>query len=41
MPVRAGTHNSTAFALNHIHDYALARRDEALLTAIIAAAERF
>jgi len=41
VPVRAGTHNNTAFALNHIHDYALSRRDVKLLAAIIAAAQRF
>jgi hypothetical protein len=41
VPVRAGTHNNTAFALNHIHDYAVARRDVNLLAAIIAAAQRF
>jgi len=34
VPVRAGTHASTAYALCHMHDYALAVGDEALREAI-------
>jgi hypothetical protein len=34
VPVRAGTHHSTAFALTHIHDYAAVARDREL-TAVI------
>jgi len=34
VPVRAGTHHSTAFALTHIHDYAAVAGDEELARAI-------
>jgi hypothetical protein len=34
VPVRAGTHHSTAYALCHIHDYATAVRNRTLLEAI-------
>jgi len=34
VPVRAGTHHSTAFALTHIHDYAAVAGDEELTNAI-------
>ena len=41
VPVRAGTHHSTAFALAHILDYAVAAGDEALAQKVRAAARRF
>jgi hypothetical protein len=41
LPVRAGTHYSTAFALSHIHDYAALRADNELLGAIERACRRF
>jgi hypothetical protein len=41
VPVRAGTHASTAFALAHILDYAKVAGDHTLARAIEAAARRF
>jgi hypothetical protein len=41
VPVRAGTHHSTAFALAHIHDYARIKGERALTKAINVAARRF
>ena len=41
VPVRAGTHASTAFALVHIHDYARAKGDRTLRLAVERAAQRF
>jgi len=41
VPVRAGTHSSTAFALAHVLDYARAAGDEALARDVEAAARRF
>ena len=41
VPVRAGTHASTAFALAHIYDYARVAGDRRLGQAIEAAARRF
>jgi len=41
LPVRAGTHNSTAFALAHIHDYATLADDGALRAAVDRASRRF
>lgn len=41
VPVRAGTHHSTAYAFAHAHDYAVAAGDEKLSEAIAAAARRF
>ncbi len=41
VPVRAGTHASTAFALAHIYDYARVAGDRSLGRAVAAAARRF
>ena len=41
LPVRAGTHNSTAFALVHVLDYARVAGDAALARDVEAAARRF
>lgn len=41
VPVRAGTHNSTAYALVHIFDYATATGNKALLVAIHKASRRY
>jgi hypothetical protein len=41
VPVRAGTHNSTAFALAHILDYARAANNQELADDLEAAARRF
>jgi len=41
VPVRAGTHHSTAYALAHAWDYAAVTGDRALATAIEGAARRF
>jgi hypothetical protein len=41
VPVRAGTHHSTAFALAHIYDYAIIRGDASLRQAIVEASRRF
>ena len=41
LPVRAGTHHSTAFALAHIHDYARIKGDRRLRSAIESASRRF
>ena len=41
VPVRAGTHASTAFALAHIYDYARVAGDRRLGQAVEAAARRF
>ncbi|RJO74054.1 MAG: DUF2891 domain-containing protein [Myxococcales bacterium] len=41
VPVRAGTHGNTAYALTHMLDYARTAKDEALEKAITTAARRF
>lgn len=41
LPVRAGTHNSTAFALAHIHDYAKTAGREDLEQAVNRASRKF
>jgi hypothetical protein len=41
VPVRAGTHHSTAYALTHIHDYATAVGDDELAQAIEARSRDF
>lgn len=41
VPLRAGTHGNTAYALAHMLDYARAVGDENLETAIVEAARRF
>lgn len=41
LPVRAGTHHSTAFALAHVRDYARVAGHRALLAAVDEAARRF
>jgi hypothetical protein len=41
VPVRAGTHHSTAYALCHAHDHALAVDDEQLRQAVEKASRRF
>ena len=41
LPVRAGTHNSTAFALAHVRDYARIAGNPSLVQAVDAAARRF
>lgn len=41
LPVRAGTHHSTAFALVHVRDYARVAGNQALLAAVDEAARRF
>jgi hypothetical protein len=41
VPVRAGTHDSTAFAMAHAHDYAAAVGDAALLAAVEKRARDF
>ena len=41
VPVRAGTHHSTAFALGHVLDYARVAGDQALSRDVEAAARRF
>jgi hypothetical protein len=41
LPVRAGTHHNTAFALAHIHDYSEASGNQALAEVVERAARRF
>jgi hypothetical protein len=41
VPVRAGTHHSTAFALAHMHDYAAAKGNTGFRAAIERACRRF
>jgi hypothetical protein len=41
LPVRAGTHHSTAFALAHMHDYAVAKGKAGFRAAVERASRRF